>query len=123
LVIPDRGDRSNIVNVARSTAASRSGNFGSCRNGSEFELEGLDSIVFAKTRLDIGQGSGVRCSVFRNWPDGVSFLNPALPRPISKNRTPDPGTLSDIKTRFSKYYGIQTFKLEFAPIPATAEIA
>jgi hypothetical protein len=37
--------------------------------------------------------TGVRCSVFRNWPAGVSFLNPTLSRPISKNRTPDPGCI------------------------------
>jgi hypothetical protein len=49
---------------------------------------------FVKEEQEVG-GTGVRCSVFRNWPDGISFLKPTLPRPISKNRTPDPGYIPD----------------------------
>jgi hypothetical protein len=50
----------------------------------------IPGIIGVFARCGLFDASGVRCSVFRNSPDGVSFWNPALSRPISKNRTPDP---------------------------------
>jgi ABC-type multidrug transport system ATPase subunit len=35
-------------------------------------------------------GAGVRCSVFRNWPEIAPISGHILTRPISKSRTPDP---------------------------------
>jgi len=35
-------------------------------------------------------GTGVRCSVFRNWPEIAAISGDVSTRPISKNRTPDP---------------------------------
>jgi uncharacterized protein (TIGR03118 family) len=63
---------------------------------------------FVKEKQEVG-GTGVRCSVFRNWPDGVSFLKPALPRPISKNRTPDPGYIHQPPTGFEFFSQILFF--------------
>ncbi len=54
----------------------------------------LVSALYQQRRSTVDAGSGVGCSIFRNWRGESVIHEPARSPPISKNRTPDPCPLS-----------------------------